>query len=101
MERQKLGKGPNLPNFLEGNDELKSENFCTVSINRTNFMAIAYQPNYHLHGHPKSVAMVDFNKQIWTSYPSIQLEEFVLSCSGAVQFDKKGKRYLNRKVMTH
>ena len=91
-KKQKFGIGPDLPDFLIDNEMTKYRKFCTLSLNSTHLMAFGFTKNSE--ENYNKVAFIDFYKNIWKYWISLNLEEKdrFRNCHASLVFDKNGNK---------
>lgn len=92
-KKEKLGRGPDLPSFLNQNKLEPCGTFCTLSLNSTHLMIFGFFKQNDFIQKPKRVAIVDFYKRSWIDWTPFYLEDNVefCSCFASLVFEKTKK----------
>ena len=87
--KETLIAGPSFPSTLEIPYESQ---ICSFSLNKSHVIIMGHQFNYHSNAFRYKVAIIDFHRQEWVYLTNIDLDFIMLTCRGALGFDKRGKR---------
>ena len=89
--KETLIAGPSFPSTLEISYESQ---ICSFSLNKSHVIIMGHQFEYHSYYNVfrYKVAIIDFHRQEWFYLTNIDLDFVMLTCRGALGFDKNGKR---------
>ena len=89
--KETLIGGPSFPSALEISYESQ---ICSFSLNKSHVIIMGHQFEYHSYYNVfrYKVASIDFHRQEWFYLTNIDLDFVMLTCRGALGFEKNGKR---------
>ena len=87
--KETLFGGPSFPSALEISNESQ---MCSFSLNKSHVIIMGHKFEYYSNAFRYKVAIIDFHRQEWFYLTNLDLHFFMLTCKGALGFDKHGKR---------
>ena len=87
--KETLISGPSFPSSLQVSYEIQ---ICSFSLNKSHVIIMGHQPEYYNNAFRYKVALIDFQRQEWIYLTNIDLDFIMLTCRGALGFEKNGKR---------
>ena len=88
--KQTLIEGPSLPSCFK---DLYANSFCSVGLNKTHLIIMGHPMKYYSYNNYRyKMAIIDFQKQEWFYLTDFDLDFIMLTCRGALGFEKHGKR---------